>query len=100
MFLALQLGLGLDPTRFRGSNDSRPAIGKFPVDFGLSGRCFGVETRIFCVIRDLVETRNSALALQATHTIDHDECHQRQSQNDQPLSKFHGSSCLLLRRHA
>lgn len=98
MVLAFELGLGLHALLFRRPDDARPSIRQFPVEFRLPCRRLGI---VFDVLRrrgilsGLVKARHAALALQATHAVDDDERHQCQSQYDQPLSKFHGSSCLF-----
>ena len=82
MFLALQLRLGLYAPGIRRPDDPRPSIGQLPVDFGRAGRGFWVLVApcgaTLVPVRDLVETWNATLTLQATHAIDDDECHQRQ----------------------
>ncbi len=94
MVLSLELGFGLHTVIIGGPDDSRPSVWQLPVDFGLAGLFLGVCILILGVFLHLIQAGNASLTLQATHPIYHDEGHQRQSQDDQPLSKFHGSSAF------
>ncbi|OBX34462.1 hypothetical protein A8U91_03515 [Halomonas elongata] len=105
MVLSLQFRLGLHVRLLSRPDDTCPSIGQFPTELGFASRRLGVFIGIRRragrrLVTGPVETRYLTLALEATYPIDHDEGHQCQPKNDQPLSKFHGSSCLLLRRHA
>ncbi len=92
MLLTLQLWLRLDRSLRCRPDDPCPSVGQFPIDFSLARRLFGVKRlAIFRILftrtaRHLVETRDFALALQATHTVNDDGCHQYQPEDDQPLS--------------
>src|SRR5690554_1024230 len=98
MLLALQLGLGLHLSVARRFDHSGTAVRQFPVVIEVVAAPLAFD--LVVVIPYLVQAGHSALTFQATHTVNDDECYQCQPQNDQPFSKFHGSTCLSLGRHA